>query len=666
MYIQKVKLQNFRSFGDEGICFLFNKGINAVIGENNNGKTALIDAIRIAFSCVLYKKDIFFSKTDFHVNAAGERAAFAQIDVYLKDVPQNLIEIWDPIQPDCGEFHVVFTLEKTAAGTDKVKYRAWGGKCEGNLLSSDTLEAINLDYLSALRDASSEMKPSRNSKLAELLETIAKEPKDKEALVDKLRTANQEILQTESLGKTKQVINENLFSIEQDLMYQKVDLGLVEPRFESITASLRTWIVPRWCFMGEDHQKYAQVRALESSDKYKAYIHDQECGLYIDVDSLIAKKEDLDDSLKDALVGLKKYSFEIFQNGLGYNNLLFISAVLGDMSFEKSGIYENVFLVEEPEAHLHSQLQELILNFFMKNVQQHENIQVIMTSHSPTMVSKIGTKNINLIYESQHKLYNYPLVNSSLTDEENDYLEKYLDVTKSQLFFAKGVIFVEGISEAILIPEFAKLINRPLDMYAVELVNINGVGFAPFAKMIKVPGKSSGFAKASIITDDDRCSNKNEPTYISKDLDYDDDLTGIIDKIDHGTPSTRFNSITALCGDNVVKCFGAVKTFEYALALEPNNIEYLLDAISTVYPEAGPKLRKKVNAEASQQLKALMIWLFVRSRNSAKAQVAQALGRILQKQHQDDKNGVTSPFVVPKYIKDAIYNVTRRLSGAEE
>lgn len=132
MYIQKVGLKNFRSFGDEGICFVFNKGINAVIGENNNGKTALIDAIRIAFSCVLYKKDIFFSKTDFHVNAAGERAAFAQIDVYLKDVPQNLIEIWDPIQPDCGEFHVVFTLEKTAAGTDKVKYRAWGGKCEGN------------------------------------------------------------------------------------------------------------------------------------------------------------------------------------------------------------------------------------------------------------------------------------------------------------------------------------------------------------------------------------------------------------------------------------------------------------------------------------------------------------------------------------------------------
>lgn len=102
------------------ISFTFNKGINVVIGENNNGKTALIDAIRIAFSCALYKKDIFFSKTDFHVNAAGKKATSAQIDVYLKDVPQNLIEIWDPIQPDCGEFHVVFTLEKTPSGTDKV------------------------------------------------------------------------------------------------------------------------------------------------------------------------------------------------------------------------------------------------------------------------------------------------------------------------------------------------------------------------------------------------------------------------------------------------------------------------------------------------------------------------------------------------------------------
>lgn len=205
-------------------------------------------------------------------------------------------------------------------------------------------------------------------------------------------------------------------------------------------------------------------------------------------------------------------------------------------------------------------------------------------------------------------------------------------------------------------------------MYAVELVNINGVGFSPFAKMMRDPNQNSGFAKASIITDDDRCSSRESPTYISKDLDFNDDLTEIPDKIERGTPSDRYLSIAKLCTDNIVKCFGSVKTFEYTLALEPNNIPYMLDAIVSTYPIAGSKLKEKVDETSSQQLKALMIWLFVRSRNSAKAQVAQALGRILQTQLQSKENGETLslPFIVPQYIKDAIYNVTREAPFSEE
>lgn len=663
MYIQKVGIQNFRTFGPEGVSFSFDKGINIVIGENNNGKTALIDAIRIAFSCTLYKKDIFFNKTDFHVNASGERASFAQIDIYLKNVPRNLIEIWDPIQTDSGEFHVVFTLEKTPSGIERVKPRAWGGKCEGNSLSSDTLEATYIAYLGALRDAANEMKPSRNSKLAELLDTIASRPEEKEALVEKLRAANQEILQTESLDKTKQVINENLFSIEQDLLHQKVDIGLVEPKFESIMSSLRSWIIPRWYYVSIDDPCYTQIKELHELEDYKTYIHLLENGLYIDADKLLSEKKDLNSTIKEKLQTLKNHTFEIYQNGLGYNNLLFISAVLGDMSFDKDGIYENLFLVEEPEAHLHPQLQELILNFFRKKTEQHESIQVIMTSHSPTLVSKIGIKHINLLYENQHKLYNYPLKTAELSGKESDYLEKYLDVTKSQLFFARGVIFVEGISEAILLPDFAKLINRSLDKYAVEIVNINGVGFTPFAKMIKIPDREFGFAKASIITDDDRCATKGDPNYISKDLDFDDDLTGLAEKIDNGKPSDRFRACLDLCRDHAVKCLGATKTFEYELALEQNNVTYMLDAISTEYPTVGKRLKEKVVAESNQKMKALMIWLFIRSRNSAKAQFAQALSRALQKQIQAIENGeaITSPFVIPQYIKDAIYNVTEEV-----
>lgn len=112
-------------------------------------------------------------------------------------MPKNLIEIWDPEEPECGEFHVSFTLEKTPSGYERVKCKEWGGKCEGNTLSADTLKAINIAYLGALRDAENEMKPSRNSKLAMLLETLASTPEEKDSLVSKLRNANQEILETE-------------------------------------------------------------------------------------------------------------------------------------------------------------------------------------------------------------------------------------------------------------------------------------------------------------------------------------------------------------------------------------------------------------------------------------------------------------------------------------
>ena len=85
-----------------------------------------------------------------------------------------------------------------------------------------------------------------------------------------------------------------------------------------------------------------------------------------------------------------------------------------------------------------------------------------------------------------------------------------------------------------------------------------------------------------------------------------------------------------------------------------------MDAICTVYPIVGDKLKNKVEKETDNNIKALMIWLFIRSRDSAKAQVAQALCRLLKMSAQDiakEKN-IQKPFVVPEYIQTAIYAVT--------
>jgi putative ATP-dependent endonuclease of OLD family len=477
--------------------------------------------------------------------------------------------------------------------------------------------------------------------------------------VEELLKANNTILAKEPIKKTKEIINSNLLDIEQDLLRQQIDIGLVNPKFESIASSLRSWIVPRWFFIGDDYPYYATLCEKCKELTFSKLIQKTNDGMYIDVNGVL--QSDIDKELSSSLSSLMGHSFELYQNGLGYNNILFMSAVLGDMSLDRNGVSLNLFIVEEPEAHLHPQLQELIHRFFERRHDESSFVQIIYTSHSPTLVSRIGISAINLLFEVDHSVQCYPLANAKLEESEKDYLEKYLDVTKSQMFFAKGIIFVEGISEALLLPEMAKLLKRPFDKFAVEIVNINGTSFKPFAKILTLPTGVKCFARAAIITDDDRCTNIYEPTtYINKDLDFDVDLADIKQRLQKGTASARYDDMDELCVSANIELYGAFKTFEYELASEPNNIPYILEVTSDIFPKIGLKLRNLVEDETESINKAMRIWLFIRSRENIKGQIAQSLCRILQKQIRDINTGiqVMNPFVVPSYIAKAIYSVT--------
>lgn len=435
MFISKVRIRNFRVFGDEGVEFIFNKGVNAIIGENNSGKSALIDAIRIAFSFTQYSnKDIYFTKNDFHIDSEGNRASTASIDVYLSDVPEYLIDIWNPRDGNEGEFHLKFYTVPTQSGTEKVKGLIWGGESEGNALSSDSFDSVHVSFLNALRDAENEMRPSRTSRLAKLLENIVPDAATRNAFVDVVSNANKQIMQMEHIGKAKGSINANLQNIEQDLLQQHVDIGFIEPRFESVIAALKSWVLPRWRFIRSDNACFGEIEKSCPRTERFSFIRYSNCGLYIDV----AKAIDYDGFCGDVKNTLSSYlinSFELYQNGLGYNNIIFMSTVLGDISSFNDKITLNLLLVEEPEAHLHPQLQELIHSFFYKKCEDKKTIQVVYTSHSPTLVSRIGIGGINLLYEADFTIKCFPLSNSPLDETDKLYLEKYLDVTKSQLFF---------------------------------------------------------------------------------------------------------------------------------------------------------------------------------------------------------------------------------------
>lgn len=420
MYIEKLTIKNFRAFDEDGITLQFNKGVNAIIGENNSGKSAVMDAIRIAFSTVTYKKDIFFTRADFHVSEDGNAADFALFDIYLEEVPTRLVEIWNPesVGGQGGEFHIRFERVIAANGIEKVRAIHWGIGTEGNPLSSDTFDAMDVMFLGALRDSENEMKPARNSKLAQLLRSLVPDEVTRAELVDILNSANKTLLEKEELKKTRKTINDNLACIEQDFLSQHVDIGLIEPRFDSIASSLRAWVKPKWILVSISDGEYsrAQQYAREHEDNRK--IQQNEKGIYFET-SILENVEDMAPELVTRINEIASSSFELYQNGLGYNNLLFMSTVLGDMAIERGGVYQHLLLIEEPEAHLHPQLQELVHTFLSDTNQGDANIQIIFTSHSPTLASKVDIERLEIRWKGE-ALTIYP---DEILQEESIFME---------------------------------------------------------------------------------------------------------------------------------------------------------------------------------------------------------------------------------------------------
>ena len=170
--------------------------------------------------------------------------------------------------------------------------------------------------------------------------------------------------------------------------------------------------------------------------------------------------------------------------GLGSNNILFMACELLLLGSEADGL--PLLLIEEPEAHLHPQRQLRLIQFLQKKVREArvdgQKIQVILTTHRPNLASAIELDNLLLL--QGRKGFSLALGNE-LTKSDYGFLARFLDVTKANLFFARGVLIVEGDAENILLPTLARLIGRDLTESGVSIVNVGGVGLRRFARIFQ-------------------------------------------------------------------------------------------------------------------------------------------------------------------------------------
>ncbi|MCE7061936.1 ATP-dependent endonuclease [Dyadobacter sp. CY343] len=483
MYLKIFKIRRFRAI--KNLEITFNQGLNVIIGENSSGKTAIIDALRICLGYGSQWRQIgvrndedFFIDTN-NIDCVPEPIEFDLHFCIQDDEEPHLFNsmLWqDPADPTKQELqmHFRYILEQTPTGATKMRWNVWGGDLPGQLINPNEAELIYFNYLAPLRNAEQELRPyARDNKITSLFKDLTSysvvddqgnstthslDRAKKDALASQIEQVTQDVDWKNLIATGTARVNEHLEKADIRSKSSKIHLRLLEYRYENIIKGIITRkpvFAPNLLPVGQEH---------------------------------------------------KQRFFDVSQNGLGENNLIFASAVLGDLKNRRAEKKEHYYslLIEEPEAHLHPQRQNTFFNY-LNELKEH-SLQVFMTSHSPTLTAKSDLDHLIVIQKNEF-LVPFTVKNSDLTDENKRHLRKFLDVTKSQLFFSSGTILVEGISEALLLPVLAEIIDMKynLDKSGIEIVNISGIAFEPFARLYNSPDPLRRLpSRCSILTDDDR------------------------------------------------------------------------------------------------------------------------------------------------------------------
>jgi putative ATP-dependent endonuclease of OLD family len=210
------------------------------------------------------------------------------------------------------------------------------------------------------------------------------------------------------------------------------------------------------------------------------------------------------------------------------------------------------------------------------------------------------------------------------------YLQRFLDVTKAALFFARAVILVEGVAEQLLVPVLAERLGRPLATNGVAVINIGGVAFPPFTDLF---GKDKLPYRLAVISDGDAQPSEEEMEGADAAL------------------SPRAVLLQARAGENVHVAL-ANRTLEWDLAMAGNG-KVLLEALGQIMPIVGPRLAKELEGSNDTDHADAILQRLTKSK--IKGPFAQELAEIVADPKRD--------FEVPAYLRSAIEWVTEAPDG---